>query len=140
MPLIHIYCPKSTFETPAKNAMLEELTTIALKIEGLPDNDFVRSTAWTYIHEIEVANCFKAGKPYNANGVLVEVNVFKGGLDFDRKGLLIDKFTQIIKGKISTKVPIYVLIRENETQDWGILGKRITMDNLFNPQPDALPL
>ncbi|MBL3656128.1 tautomerase family protein [Fulvivirga sediminis] len=113
--------------------MVEELTTIALKIEGLPDTDFVRSTAWTYIHEYEAENVFKGGRPQNANGITVEISVFKGGLDFDRKGKLIESFTHVIQKNTQNRMPIYILIKEFETEDWGVLGKRITLDELFNP-------
>jgi len=140
MPLIYIHSPKDTFDNSAKNAMVEELTTIALQIEGLPSNDFLRSTAWTYIQEYNAENCFKGGKPDNANGISVEVNIFKGGLDFDRKGVLIKEVTQIIQSKISTQVPIYVLIRENEAQDWGVFGNRITLNDLFHPPAGAKPV
>ena len=140
MPLIYIYCPKHTFDSSAKKAMVEELTTIALQIEGLPNNNFVRSTAWTYIQEYDTENLFKGGKTDNANGISVEVTVFKGGLDFGRKGMLIEHFTRIINSKIGTVVPVYVLIREIESQDWGVLGSRITLDDLFHPPADAKPV
>ena len=42
--------------------MVDKLTAIALKIEGLPDNEFIRSTAWTYINEYGHENVFKEGK------------------------------------------------------------------------------
>ena len=140
MPLIHLHCPRDTFGQQSKNAMVDQLTTIALKIEGLPDTAFVRSTAWTFINEHEPQNIFKGGKTENANGIYVEVNVFKGGLDIEQKGELIAKFTRIIQLYLAKPAPIYVLIRENETEDWGILGNRITLDKLFNPPADALPI
>lgn len=140
MPLTYIHCPSGIFDNEAKNAMVAELTTIALKIEGLPDNDFVRSTAWTYIHEYDQTNCFKGGKPLNANGITVEINVFKGGLDFQRKGILISGFTEIIQRFTPTSTPVYILIRENETEDCGVLGNRITLDELFNPAEGAKPI
>ena len=140
MPLIYIHCPKDTFKAPVKNVMVEELTAIALQIEGLPDTDFVRSTAWTYIREYETGNMFKGGSPQQADGIAVEVNVFKGGLDFERKGRLMEAFTDIIQRYAANGAPVYVLVRENSTEDWGVLGKRITLEGLFNPPEDALPI
>jgi phenylpyruvate tautomerase PptA (4-oxalocrotonate tautomerase family) len=96
--------------------MVDKLTTIALKIERLPDTSFVRSEAWTFIH------------------------VFKGGLDSEQKVKMIEEFTVTIQDHLTEKAPIYVLIRENITEDWGILGNRITLDELFNPPADAMPI
>lgn len=140
MPLIYIHCPKGTFTSSSKNAMVEELTTIALTIEGLPRTDFIRSTAWTYVQEYEEDNIFKGGKPQNANGITVDINVFKGGLDFESKGIVIEAFTKIVQGYAPNTAPIYVLIRENETENWGVLGNRITLNDLFNPPENAQPI
>ncbi len=41
MPLTYLNCPVDIFDFIAKNAMAEELTATAFKIENLPDTAFV---------------------------------------------------------------------------------------------------
>jgi phenylpyruvate tautomerase PptA (4-oxalocrotonate tautomerase family) len=120
--------------------MVEELTTIALKIEGLPDTDFVRSTAWTYIQEYGTENIFKGGSPQNANGIIVQIQIFEGGLDTVRKGEIIEALTTIIQRNTNRQVPIYIMIMELKADHWGFLGKRISLEDLLNPPTDARPI
>ena len=94
MPLTFIHCPKDYFSSSHKNAMVEELTTIALKNEGLSESDFVRSTAWTFIKEYDTENIFKGGLPQNANGISVQIHFFDGGLDTGRKEKLLRSLHQ----------------------------------------------
>ena len=63
MPLIYVNCPENTFSGAAKDALAEELTSLALAIELLPDTPFVRSTVWIYIREYPVAAVYHGGKP-----------------------------------------------------------------------------
>lgn len=120
--------------------MVDKLISIALKIEGLPDNEFIRSTAWTYINEYDQESVSKGGKSKDANGITLEVNVFKGGLDVESRGKVIESLTVISKHYAGQAAPVYVLIREIDVDDWGVLGKRITLDALFNPHLDTQPI
>ena len=48
MPLIYVNCPENTFSSAAKDALADELTTIALTTERLPDTPYGRSKVWIY--------------------------------------------------------------------------------------------
>lgn len=141
MPLIYLNCPVGTFSGAAKNELAEELTAIALKVEGLPDTPFVRSTAWIYINEYPAANVFHGGTSLGTKVISVEVNAFKDGLVSASKKLLIKKFTASIRKHAGLKhyepAPVYIILRDIQECDWGVFGETITLDDLQNPPADA---
>jgi phenylpyruvate tautomerase PptA (4-oxalocrotonate tautomerase family) len=144
MPKIYIKFPQGTFSQEAKNKLAEELTTIALRIENLPNTPFVRSTVWIYMNQYPESDVFHGGKPGGTKVVSVEVNAFKGGLDTPAKKLLIEEFTQNIgyhAGFPTDRLyPVYIVIRDVEETDWGIFGKTITLYDARNPRADAKPI
>jgi hypothetical protein len=42
MPKIYLNCPVETFTATAKTKLAQELTTLALEVEDLPNTPFVR--------------------------------------------------------------------------------------------------
>ncbi len=141
MPKIYLNCPIESFSAPAKNDLAEELTTIALSVENLPDTPFVRSTVWIYINEYPAANVYHGGVPFGTKVISLEVNTFEGGLDKTAKQLLIEKFTTSIRKNAGIKpdelAPVYIVIREVSESNWGVFGKTITLAELRNPPADA---
>lgn len=146
MPLIYLNCPKYAFDQFNKNKLADELTTIALQIEQLPNTPFVRSTCWIFFNEIKANNIYKGGEVISSEDKILsmEVNVFKGGLDTIKKGRLIEEFTTCIRkclnipdGKVTT---LYVIIRDIKEEDWGVFGSRITLHDLINPPEEAKPI
>lgn len=144
MPLIYLHCPVETFSDAAKNEMAKELTTLALQVERLPDTPFVRSTCWIYMHEYAASGVYHGGTPATSKIIILEVNVFKGGLNTKAKQSLIERFTVCIK-KHSGMAPdarglVYIIIRDVPETDWGVFGKTITLDDLHQPPADAKPI
>ncbi|TCC97966.1 4-oxalocrotonate tautomerase [Pedobacter frigidisoli] len=144
MPLIYLNCPVGTFKPEAKKAMAEELTTAALKLEKLPDSDFVRSTVWIYINEYPSENVYHGGSSIGTNVISMEVNAFKGGLDDVAKQLLVEQFTFAISknadiGK-NKPIPAYIIIREIDENDWGIFGKIISLESVRNSPVNLRPI
>lgn len=141
MPKIYLNCPVETFSAQAKNDLAEELTTTALKVEGLPDTPFVRSTVWIYINEYPGANVYHGGISVGTKVISLEVNVFEGGLNVASKQLLIEKFTTCIRKHVKLKpdepTPVYIVIRDVPESNWGVFGKTITLADLRNPPVDA---
>jgi len=144
MPLIYLNCPLNTFSAEAKKAMAEELTTVALEIEKLPNSAFVRSTVWIYINEYPSENVYHGGSSIGTKVISMEVNAFKGGLDTAAKQLLVEQFTFIISKYAdidkNSPVPVYIIIRDINESDWGIFGKTITLESVRNPSIDARPV
>lgn len=140
MPLIYVSCPENTFSA-AKDALAEELTSLALAIEQLPDTPFVRSTVWIYLHEYPAATVYHGGKSAGTKVISLEVNAFKGGHTISSKKELIERFTGAIRqyAGVATAalVPVYIIFRDVPESDWGVFGATITLNDLHNPPADA---
>lgn len=141
MPLIYINCPEATFSAAAKDALAEELTSLALAIEELPATPFVRSTVWIYFHEYPAGTVYHGGKSAGTNVISLEVNAFQGGHDVASKQLLIQQFTEAIRRQAGIApgglVPVYILLRDVPEADWGVFGATITLHDLYNPPAGA---
>jgi phenylpyruvate tautomerase PptA (4-oxalocrotonate tautomerase family) len=141
MPLIYVRCPDATFSAAAKDALAEELTSLALAAERLPATPFVRSTVWIYFHEYPAATVYHGGKSAGAKVISLEVNAFQGGHDAASKQLLIQQFTEAIRRQAGIApdelVPVYILFRDVPASDWGVFGATITLHDLYNPPASA---
>lgn len=142
MPLIYLNCPVDTFSQIAKDTLATELTTISLKVEGLANTAFVRSTVWIYINEYPAENIYHGGSSLGTKIISLEVNVFEGGLDMEAKKMLIQHFTVLIRrhaGIANVKIaPVYIIIRDIPESNWGVFGNTMTLDELQN-SPANLP-
>jgi phenylpyruvate tautomerase PptA (4-oxalocrotonate tautomerase family) len=141
MPLIYVRCPDATFSAAAKDALAEELTSLALAAERLPATPFVRSTVWIYFHEYPAATVYHGGKSAGTKVISLEVNAFQGGHDAASKQLLIQQFTEAIRQQAGIApddlVPVYILFRDVPAADWGVFGATITLHDLYNPPASA---
>jgi phenylpyruvate tautomerase PptA (4-oxalocrotonate tautomerase family) len=141
MPLIYINCPENTFSAAAKDALADELTTIALAAEQLPNTPFVRSTVWIYIHEYPAATVYHGGKSAGTRVISLEVNAFAGGHDNASKQTLIQQFTEAFRHHTGlTKaelVPVYILFRDVPESNWGVFGTTITLHDLHHPPAES---
>jgi phenylpyruvate tautomerase PptA (4-oxalocrotonate tautomerase family) len=97
MPLIYLNCPVNTFTQVAKDKLATELTATSLKVEGLANSAFVRSTVWIYINEYPAKTIYHGGLSSGTKVISLEVNVFEGGLNVEAKKMLIQLFTAIIR-------------------------------------------
>ena len=144
MPLIYFNCPQKTFTPEINDILAEQLTTIALKVENLPDTDFVKSTCWIYFNEYPRENVYHGGFNKGTHVISLEINAFKGGLDRAQKKEFIVRFTNCIHkyaGFDSDQLsPVYIIFRDIETQNWGVLGNIIQLEDLKNPPDNAKPI
>jgi len=144
MPLIYLNYPSGTFLPETRDELAGEITTVSLAVEGLPDTPFVRSTCWIYFNEYPASHVYHGGANTGSNVVSLEVNVFDGGLDDGQKKLLIERLTGTIREYADfaeeRPLPVYILIRDVPANNWGVLGDRITLNDLRNPPENATPL
>ena len=144
MPLIYFNCPENIFSQETKDKMANELTDIALRIEKLPDTNFVKSTCWIYFKEYPKENIYHGGANTGTNVISLEVNAFKGGLYKAQKKEFISKFTSIIHTYLSLDenalTPVYIIFRDIATRDWGVFGNTIKLSDLHHPPVDAEPI
>lgn len=144
MPKINLKCVTGTFSKEEKTGLAEELTSIAVELEQLPDTPFVRGNVWIYIEDYPLDSVFHGGKSGGAKIISIEVNALKGGLDTESKKLMIERFTDAVRkyagiaeGQVA---PVYIVIRDIEESDWGIFGKTTTLHSLRNPPSGSVPL
>ena len=149
MPLIFLHYPKGTFSEAALNALADQVTTIALQCEKLPNTPFVRSTTWIYAKELPLTSVFVSGRPRgegaaDTNVISMEIKVFAGGLDDGAKQELIEQVTEAVglhAGiEAGRRVPVYIVLTEVAPENWGVFGRRITLESLSNTPVDAAPL
>ena len=143
MPKIFLHYPEDTFDLESLAALAEELTTIGLACEKLPNTPFVRSTVWIYMRAYGSGTVFVGGSKSSTKVISAEVNVLEGGLEDSAKEMLIEQFTATLSkhaGLGAERPPIYVLIRETKPSNWGFFGRRLTLDALRSPSDDSVPL
>jgi len=144
MPLIYVNAPEGTFSDQARDALADELTGIALESENLPQFEFDRSTCWIYFRDYPPGKVYHGGKPGGTKVIGLEVNSFAGLPTTEGKQFLYKRFTEAI-GKHAgiadgQRVPVYVVVREVETRDWGVFGGLLTLDDVRTPHPDLPPI
>ena len=144
MPKVFINYPKGTFSAHALDSLAEEITTIGLECEKLPDTPYVRSNIWVYAREYSVDEVFHGGKPRGTKVISLEANVVEGALDAHSRKELIARLTKAI-GKHAgipprERVPVYIVIRDVPPPSWGMFGDPITLESLHNPPADAKPV
>ncbi len=143
MPLIYINLPENTISSGERDALAEEITTIALDSEHLPSTPFVRSTTWIYFKEYPSTHVYNGGKSGKTSIVSLEINAFEGGLNDEDKASLISRVTNAIGKYINSSsevIPVYIIIRDVKDNNWGVFGDRITLDDLRNPPSNAQPV
>lgn len=140
MPLIYVNSPIGTFSDAARDALAEELTTIGLECEKLPQHPFDRSTCWIYFNDYPTNKVYHGGIPGGTKVISLEVNSFAGLPTTDGKLSLYERFTEVIRKHAGIsdgeRVPVYVVVREVETRDWGVFGSTLTIDDVRTPHPD----
>jgi phenylpyruvate tautomerase PptA (4-oxalocrotonate tautomerase family) len=139
MPLIYVNSPEGTFSEPARDALAKELTSIGLQSENLPQHPFDRSTCWIYFRDYPENKVYRGGIPGGTKVISLEVNSFAGLPTTEGKLFLYERFTDAIRRHAGIpdgeRAPVYVLVREVETRDWGVFGRTLTVDDVKTPHP-----
>ena len=52
MPMIDLTLPAGALQPSALTTLVEDLTTIVLRWEGVADNPATRAMAWAFVHEL----------------------------------------------------------------------------------------
>jgi phenylpyruvate tautomerase PptA (4-oxalocrotonate tautomerase family) len=144
MPKIFMKYPRGTFPGNSLDLLADEITTHALVFEKLPDTPYVRSNIWIYAEEYAHESVYHGGKAGGTKVISLEVNVVEGALDADTKKDFIAFLTDAVGRQAGIpphqRVPVFVLIRDVPSYNWGMFGKPITLDGLRNPPADAKPV
>ncbi|MFD4637090.1 4-oxalocrotonate tautomerase family protein [Lentzea sp. NPDC058436] len=139
MPMIELTAPAGSLTDTGRRTVQRDLAAIALKWEGLPDTEFIRSLAWAYLHELP------AGAQTTAADDLprfrVDVRVQAGALsDQRRDGLVREATAVVLKAAgldIADAARVWVLIHEQAVRTWGAGGQVVTLAALDTAAPQT---
>ena len=76
--------------------------------------------------------------------ISLEINAFRGGLDDAAKLSLYMRFTEAIRERANipndARVPVYIVLREVDPENWGVFGSTTSIEELRTPHPDLPPI
>lgn len=130
MPMIELTAPAGSLTE--REGLQQLLATTLLKWEGVPDNEFFRSVAWSYLHELPEGAVVTAAD--DAPRFRVDVRVPVGALSDRRKAGLVEEVTGIVlkAAGLSTEDSgrVWVLIHEQPEGTWGSGGQIVRFEEL----------
>ncbi|OBH82752.1 hypothetical protein A5681_23025 [Mycobacterium scrofulaceum] len=85
MPMIDLTFVRGSVDDEALSRLTDELVTALLRAERAPDTPFLRDNTWVYTHAIDAAELSVGGRGPGAPRFRVDVTIFAGALDNDRK-------------------------------------------------------
>ncbi|WP_260741801.1 tautomerase family protein [Mycobacterium sp. SMC-2] len=85
MPMIDLTFVRGSVDGQALCRLTDELVTALLRAERAPDTPFLRDNTWVYLHAVDPADLSVGGRGPDAPRFRVDVTVFAGALDKDRK-------------------------------------------------------
>lgn len=85
MPMIDLTYVRGALDDAALSRLTDELVTVLLRAERAPDTPFLRDNTWVYLHALEPAELSVGGRGPGIPRFRVELTVFEGALDKDRK-------------------------------------------------------
>lgn len=132
MPMIELTVPAGSLTDAGRKGVQKDLAALLLKWEGAPDNEFFRSVAWTYLHELPAGAQTTAED--DAPRFRVDVRVPVGVLSDRRKAGLVQEATALVLEAAglgeSDAMRVWVLIHEQPEGTWGAGGQIVKFDEL----------
>lgn len=132
MPMIELTAPAGSLTDAGRKSVQRDLATLLLKWEGAPDNEFFRSVAWTYLHELPAGAQTTAED--DAPRFRVDVRVPAGALSDRRKAGLVKEATELVLEAAglgeADVMRVWVLIHEQAEGTWGAGGQIVKFAEL----------
>ncbi|WP_319985878.1 tautomerase family protein [Lentzea kristufekii] len=132
MPMIELTAPAGALTAAGRASVQRDLAALLLKWEGAPDNEFFRSVAWTYLHELPAGAQTTAED--DAPRFRVDVRVPVGALSDRRKAGLVQEATALVLAAAglgeAEAVRVWVLIHEQPEGTWGAGGQIVKFAEL----------
>src|ERR1700753_3919844 len=85
MPMIDLTYVRGSLGRKALGRLTDELVTVLLRAEQAPDTPFLRDNTLLYLHELDPAAQSVGGRGQGAPRFRVDMTVFEGALDRERK-------------------------------------------------------
>ena len=132
MPMIELTAPAGSLTDAGRKSVQRDLAALLLKWEGAPDNEFFRSVAWTYLHELPAGAQTTAQD--DAPRFRVDVRVPAGALSDRRKAGLVQEATALVLEAAglgeADAMRVWVLIHEQAEGTWGAGGQIVKFAEL----------
>lgn len=131
MPMIDLTFVRGSMDDTALNRLGDELVTALLRAERAPDTPFLRDNTWVYLHPMDAADLSVGGRGPGAPRFRVDVTVFEGALDRNRKERLVDDVhvavcaAARIEPQGSRALHVWTLIHEIPDGNWAGGGRII---------------
>jgi phenylpyruvate tautomerase PptA (4-oxalocrotonate tautomerase family) len=131
MPMIDLTFVRGSLEDRALSRLTDELVTVLLRAERAPDTPFLRDNTLVYLHALEPAELSVGGRGPGEARFRVDLTVFEGALDKDRKEqLTADVHAAVcaaagIEPRGSRAFHVWTLIHEIPEGNWAGGGKVI---------------
>ncbi|MCV7377665.1 hypothetical protein BST11_03315 [Mycobacterium alsense] len=131
MPMIDLTFVRDSLDGRALNRLADELVTALLRAERAPDTPFLRDNTWVYLHPTEAGRLSVGGRGPGAPRFRVDLTVFEGALDRQRKEqLAADVHTAVCAAAgIEPQGPrafhVWTLIHEIPEGNWAGGGRVI---------------
>jgi phenylpyruvate tautomerase PptA (4-oxalocrotonate tautomerase family) len=131
MPMIDLTYVRGSLEEQALGRLADELVTALLRAERAPDTPFLRDNTWVYLHAVEATDLSVGGRGPGTPRFRVELTVFEGALDKERKErLAADVHAAVcaaagIEPQGSRAFHVWTLIHEIPEGNWAGGGKVI---------------
>ncbi|MGW6931136.1 tautomerase family protein [Lentzea sp. NPDC054927] len=130
--MIELTAPAGSLTEAGRASVQRDLATLLLKWEGAPDNEFFRSVAWTYLHELPAGAQTTAED--DAPRFRVDVRVPAGALSDRRKAGLVQDATALVLAAAGLgegdAMRVWVLIHEQPEGTWGAGGQIVKFAEL----------
>ena len=140
MPQIELTYPHGALAIESRDPLLDRLAETLLRWEGAPDNEFFRSIAWIYAHELPDGALAVGGRRDDtAPRYRLDVTVPDGALSARRKAGLVEELTRLVLETAegsdvadddAAKLRVWVLIRELPNGNWGAAGAPVDFEAL----------
>ena len=130
--MIELTAPAGSLTDAGRKSVQRDLAALLLKWEGAPDNEFFRSVAWTYLHELPAGAQTTAQD--DAPRFRVDVRVPVGALSDRRKAGLVQEATALVLEAAglgeADALRVWVLIHEQPEGTWGAGGQIVKFADL----------
>jgi phenylpyruvate tautomerase PptA (4-oxalocrotonate tautomerase family) len=85
MPMIDVTFVRGSLNDDAMGKMTDELVTVLLRAERVPDTPFLRDNTLVYLHPVEPAEQLVGGRRAGEPRYRVDLTVFEGAMSKERK-------------------------------------------------------
>jgi phenylpyruvate tautomerase PptA (4-oxalocrotonate tautomerase family) len=131
MPMIDLTFVRGSLSDEALGRLTDELVTVLLRAERAPDTPFLRDNTLVYLHDLDPAALSVGGRGPGAPRFRVEMTVFEGALNQERKErLAADVHSAVctaagIEPQGPRAFQVWTLIHEIPEGNWAGGGKVI---------------